>query len=80
MNDYYITFGSNHLLGFGLNYYVKVISPNERLARQRINELTNGKWSGIYTEVPTHGEELLGTIVIYDEYSWYEKPRERVQP
>ena len=68
MNTYYITFGSNHLIGFGLHYYIKCEAPNELIARKKINELTNNKWSGIYTEIPKHNEKCLGILRIFDEY------------
>lgn len=70
MTRFYITFGSAHLCGFGLHYYIIVDAPNELLARKRIAELTDQRWAGIYTEIPRHGEKPLGRIVIFDEYSW----------
>lgn len=82
MNTYYITFGSDHLLGFGLHYYVKVIAPNEILVRMRIHQLTNGKWCGTYTDwKPKHGERCLGTIIIHDKFSWecFSERREQEQ-
>lgn len=63
MKRFYITFGSAHLCGFGLHYYFVLDAVDEMAAQMAANQMTNGKWSGIYTETPNNGEKCLGYAI-----------------
>jgi hypothetical protein len=73
LKKFYVTFGSAHVLGFGAYYYVIAFAPDEISVRLKMNELSNGRWAGIYTEPVAHGEHLLGYLVIEENGTWFQR-------
>ena len=65
MNRYYITFGSAHLGGFGLYYYVVIDAATELIARRAAHNMFSGRWAGIYTTPPRHGEAVMGYAIAF---------------
>lgn len=77
-NIFYVTFGSGHLFGFGLKYFLKFYACEERIVRQWMMKHAENRYSSIYDvdNRPSHGEKCLGAITIESNNidQWFTSP------
>lgn len=72
-----VTFGSGHLGGFGLGYYLPVYTKDgyvdEMEVRRIVCSMFESKWSMLYSAEewkPEHGEKPLGIVLISANGTW----------
>lgn len=72
MKKFWVTFGSAHLGGFGLHYYMVIFSPNETIARLIVYKMFGPKWSMIYSDYDEEAYDvrLLGWVEGETEHTY----------